>query len=212
MALINIDNVGQVGIVKEKSSWNLPPNVWSDGNNIKTEEGSIKKCPGYSEVMATCPIAPFFITQITLGDPEFWVVGGLTAIYAYDNTGSSTTLNGDINSSVTTITVTSTTGFESVGTITIGEENITYTGKTTHTLTGCTRGTSSTTAASHIDNKKVINYTKVRVNLSTVTPTTTKIDTRGRGRQGNLLISSNAVGDNWRFGTLRLDVKPDGGR
>jgi len=48
--------------------------------------------------------------------------------------------------------------------------------------------------------------------LSTVTPTTTKIDTRGRGRQGNLLISSNATGDNWRFGTLRLDVKPDGGR
>ena len=103
MALINIDNVGEVGIVKEKSSWNLPPNVWSDGNNVKTEEGSIKKCPGYSEVMATCPIAPFFITQITLGDPEFWVVGGLAAIYAYDNTGSSTTLNGDINNSVTTV-------------------------------------------------------------------------------------------------------------
>ena len=53
---------------------------------------------------------------------------------------------------------------------------------------------------------------QVRINLSTVTPTTTKIDTRGRGRQGNLLISSDAVGDNWRFGTLRLDVKPDGGR
>ena len=48
--------------------------------------------------------------------------------------------------------------------------------------------------------------------MSTVTPTTTKIDTRGRGRQANVVISSNAVNDNWRFGTLRLDVKPDGGR
>ena len=160
MALINIDNVGQVGIVKEKSSWNLPPNVWSDGNNIKTEEGSIKKCPGYSEVMATCPIAPFFITQITLGNPEFWVVGGLAAIYAYDNTGSSTTLNGNINSSVTTITVTSTTGFESVGTITIGTENVTYTGKTSTTFTGCTRGADSTSAASHSSGDTVTRSSK----------------------------------------------------
>jgi hypothetical protein len=160
MALINIDNVGQVGIVKEKSSWNLPPNVWSDGNNVKTEEGSIKKCPGYSEVMATCPIAPYHITQITLGTPEYWVVGGLTAIYAYDNTGTSTTLNGDINSSVTTVTVASTTGFEDVGTITIDEENITYTGKTTTTFTGCTRGADSTAAASHTNGDTVTRASK----------------------------------------------------
>jgi len=26
------------------------------------------------------------------------------------------------------------------------------------------------------------------------------------------VISSKAINDNWRFGTLRLDVKPDGGR
>lgn len=160
MALINIDNVGQVGIVKEKSSWNLPPNVWSDGNNVKTEEGSIKKCPGYSEVMATCPIAPYHITQITLGSPEYWVVGGLTAIYAYDNTGTSTTLNGDINSSVTTVTVASTTGFEDSGTITIGEENITYTGKSTTQFTGCTRGTDSTSAASHTNGDAVVRASK----------------------------------------------------
>ena len=160
MALINIDNVGQIGIVKEKSSWNLAPNVWSDGNNVKTEEGSIKKCPGYSEVMATCPIAPYHITQITLGTPEYWVVGGLNAIYAYDNTGTSTTLNGDINASVTTVTVASTTGFESSGTITIGEENITYTGKTATTFTGCTRGADSTSAASHTNGDAVVRSSK----------------------------------------------------
>jgi len=160
MALINIDNVGQVGIVKETSSWNLPPNVWSDGNNVTTEENSIKKCPGYSEVMATCPIAPYYITQITLGTPEFWVVGGLAAIYAYDNTGSSTALNGSINSSVTTVTVDSTSGFEDAGTITIGTENITYTGKSSTQFTGCTRGADSTTAASHSDDVTVTRSTK----------------------------------------------------
>jgi hypothetical protein len=160
MALISVDNVGQVGIVKEKSSWNLPPNVWSDGNNVKTEEGSIKKCPGYSEVMATCPIAPYFITQITLGTPEFWIVGGLAAIYAYDNTSSSTTLDGAIDASVTTVTVGSTTGFEDIGTITIDTENISYTAKTATTFTGCTRGADSTTAASHSDSITVTRSSK----------------------------------------------------
>jgi len=160
MAYIPIDKVGEVGIVKETSPWQLPPNVWSDGNNIKTEEGSIKKTPGYSEVMKTCPVAPYHLMQLTLGTPEFWVACGLTAIYAYDNTNSSTLLNGGINASVTTVTVDSTTNFESVGTITVGTENITYTGKTSTTFTGCTRGADSTSAASHADDATVTRATK----------------------------------------------------
>ena len=46
----------------------------------------------------------------------------------------------------------------------------------------------------------------------TVVPTTEKFDIRGRGRQANIRIDSDAVGDKWRYGTLRLDVQPDGGR
>ena len=46
----------------------------------------------------------------------------------------------------------------------------------------------------------------------TVNTNTTKFDLRGRGRQANVDIRSTEVGANWRYGTLRLDVKPDGGR
>ena len=138
MALVAIEKVGQIGIAKETSPWELPSNVWSDGNNVKTDEGSIRKSPGFSEVMATCPIAPYHITQITLGSPEFWVVAGLAKIYCYDNTGTTTTLDGSITSVDTTITVDSTVGFEAVGTITIGSEDIVYTGKTATTFTGAT--------------------------------------------------------------------------
>ena len=42
--------------------------------------------------------------------------------------------------------------------------------------------------------------------------TTTKKDTRIRGRQLALRVSSDAVDDKWRYGTLRLDMKPDGMR
>jgi hypothetical protein len=160
VAFIPIDKVGEVGIVKENAPWQLPPNVWSDGNNIKTDEGSIKKTPGYSEVMATCPIAPYSILQLTLGTPEFWIVAGLTAIYAYDNTSSSTLLNGGINDSVATVTVDSTVGFESVGTITIGTENISYTGKTATTFTTCSRGADSTSPDDHADDATVTRASK----------------------------------------------------
>ena len=49
-----------------------------------------------------------------------------------------------------TITVDSTTGFSSSGTIQINDEIFTYTGVTSTTFTGVTRATSSTTAANHV--------------------------------------------------------------
>jgi len=64
-------------------------------------------------------------------------------------------LNGGINASATTITVDSTTGFSTTGTLLIDQELITYTGRTSTQFTGCTRGTNGTTAASHNDNTTV---------------------------------------------------------
>ena len=49
----------------------------------------------------------------------------------------------------TTITVATTAGYPQAGTVLIGDEYITYAGKTDCQLTGCTRGTGSTTAAEH---------------------------------------------------------------
>jgi hypothetical protein len=63
----------------------------------------------------------------------------------------STTLNGDINASTTTVILTDASQFPSTGTnfILIGTEEISYTGVSTNTLTGVTRGVRGTTAASH---------------------------------------------------------------
>jgi len=45
-----------------------------------------------------------------------------------------------------------------------------------------------------------------------VNSTTSKIDTRIRGRLANIKIENTAVNDNWRFGTFRADVSQDGMR
>jgi hypothetical protein len=54
-----------------------------------------------------------------------------------------------LNSSSTTINVNSTTGFPATGTIIINAEVITYTGVTSTSFTGCTRGTNGSTAVQH---------------------------------------------------------------
>ena len=59
------------------------------------------------------------------------------------------TLSADINTSVTTLSMASSTSFPSSGTVLIDNELITYTGNSGGSLTGLTRGASGTTAASH---------------------------------------------------------------
>jgi len=46
----------------------------------------------------------------------------------------------------------------------------------------------------------------------TITTSTTKVDTRTRGRYANIKIANNNISENWRFGTLNLDLQPDGRR
>jgi len=59
------------------------------------------------------------------------------------------TLSSNINTSVTSLTMASSSSFPSTGTVIIGSELITYTGNSSGTLSGLTRGASGTTAASH---------------------------------------------------------------
>jgi hypothetical protein len=45
-----------------------------------------------------------------------------------------------------------------------------------------------------------------------ITGTTTFVSTRARGRYASIKIENNNVGESWRFGTFRADVKADGRR
>ena len=71
---------------------------------------------------------------------------------------ASTTLNGSHSSTVTTLTLTSTSDFDSSGTVHIGGEQVTYTGTTGNDITGCTRGANSTTAATHASGTTVTQF------------------------------------------------------
>ena len=76
------------------------------------------------------------------------------------STALTNTLSSGINDSVTTIPVTSNSGFPTAGTVAIGNELITYTGKGTNTLTSATRGALGTSpATAHDSGATVTNAT-----------------------------------------------------
>ena len=92
-----------------------------------------------------------FTYQINTGlDVYTYATGWGAGTWGGVVTGSqTTTLNTTVNSSATSIVLTSATGFSSTGTIVIDSESITYSGISTNTLTGCTRGANGSTAAAH---------------------------------------------------------------
>lgn len=78
-----------------------------------------------------------------------------------DNTkvlyNNDTTLNGAIDATQTTITLTDATNFPASGAVEVESESITYTGISTNDLTGCTRGAHGTANVSHVDTTAVHN-------------------------------------------------------
>lgn len=91
-------------------------------------------------------------TDVT-GDPTHIIMWNRKAVvYPYpSDSADTTTLDGAISSATaTTITVASTSSFQTQGRFIVDSEVISYTGKTSTTFTGCTRGDEDTTATTHL--------------------------------------------------------------
>ena len=83
------------------------------------------------------------------------------------------------NPTLATITVDSTSAYATTGKIIIDDEIISYTGKSSTTFTGCTRGVANTTATHHLDNALVAPSTKPQT-VTTFDPSC------GMGKYGRL--------------------------
>ncbi len=113
MPIVPITDVGKVGIIEDIPPYNLPPNAWSGGNNVRFLDNGVKKVAGYDEVMATCPFAPYYIqSYLDASGTYYWLAYGATDIAVWngstwtDVTRQSTmTLNGSVSSSGGSITV-----------------------------------------------------------------------------------------------------------
>jgi len=141
----------QGGLVLDQSTFVMQPGMALELENFEPDvQGGYRRISGYNKwVAGAVPYTadttePVLMTAYYKGD-----VLAARGENIFSTTNSSTTLDGAVLVADTTITVQSTTGFPTAGTILIGTEQITYTGTTATTFTGCTRGANGTTAAGY---------------------------------------------------------------
>jgi len=78
---VSIYNTGKRGIVKDIPAYDLPPEAWSDGQNVRFKDLSAMKCNGYS-LAATPSVAPYALFYCPSEGVRYWVYAGLEKIYA----------------------------------------------------------------------------------------------------------------------------------
>ena len=160
---------------------------WFDGDKIRFRSGYPEKIGGWTRLSNNqfVGVARSMWNWINLGSTNYLGVGtskkyyievggsfsDITPIVATDTnllggvlganpiSTAFSTLNGGISDTATSLVLTSGTSFPTSGVIKIGTEDIAYTGKSTNTLTGLTRGYNGTTAASHSNGANVGCYT-----------------------------------------------------
>lgn len=82
--------VGAAGVVKDIASTELPPNAWSDAQNIRFLDGSAMQFLGHGEVYLSPSAAPQYLMPANVGPDRYWLYATSDKQFAVSNaTGSS---------------------------------------------------------------------------------------------------------------------------
>ena len=173
------------GIVKDITEYAAGKNgpYWVDGNLVRFRNGYPTKIGGWQNdgMLGLDPSGTITSTYVTLEGiarkTVFWRanttgedymgIGTHNHLFVLENgslyditplrdvSNTDTTLTEALDATETEIDLASVTGFTATGAVLIDDEIITYTGISSLTLTGCTRGTNGTSADTHADTSAV---------------------------------------------------------
>ena len=124
---------------------------------------------------------------------------------------ATTALDGSLTNSATTIVVNSTAPFSATGMIAIGDELVTYTGKTSTSFTGCTRGYDGTTASAHASGtsvEDVIARAHHNVLSSAIISTQAKLGSGSSVPAANTVLKGIGAGSSAYGQIVNADVDP----
>ena len=88
---VQIKVLNPTGINKDISSYELPEDKWSDGNNIQFDNDKTAKVKGHLQVFGTPTVAPYWLMQFDTISTNSWIYPGLTKIYRVHTSGPTTT-------------------------------------------------------------------------------------------------------------------------
>ena len=211
------------GIVKDITEYSAGKNgpFWVDGDLIRFKNGYAEKLGGWQKEQINALDTAGSITNIettitgiarrmvywrAFADGEDRLaVGTHNHLYIVENgalyditplrdeTNAATTTDEALDDSETAIDLASVTGFKTAGAVLIGTEVITYTGISTLTLTGCTRGADSTTAAAHDSGVVVTQILIDPITTADESTTVTITDTGHGATTGDWVVLSGAA-------------------
>lgn len=83
---ITIDNVGSIGVVRDAPAHQIPPEAWTQAENVRYADGSVARLSGETQVFGTPGVAPYFSQFVSSASQPWWLYAGLQKIYVYDGT------------------------------------------------------------------------------------------------------------------------------
>ena len=210
------------GIVKDITQYSAGKNgpYWIDGNLVRFLNGYPQKIGGWEKQEFTYVDEDGTITstetsltgiarnmvswrgitdgedRIAIGTHNHLYILSNNALYDItplrDISNRATTLGEALDDSETSIDLVSVEGFPVAGAIKVGSEIITYTGISSLTLTGCTRGTNGTSAAA-ADIASVVTATLINPIATTDESTTVTITDTAHGASDNDWVVINSA-------------------
>ncbi|UOD28788.1 hypothetical protein INH39_25605 [Massilia violaceinigra] len=82
MPIIKVPAAGALGVVKDVSQHALPPNAWTDANNMRFLDGSVRQFYGHGAVYGTPAVTPLHVVPVNIGAARYWLYAGAQKIYA----------------------------------------------------------------------------------------------------------------------------------
>src|SRR5687768_15277330 len=86
MADIDINDVGQFGVIQDQKPHMLPPEVWTRAYNVISKDKGMKAMRGWDPVFGTPLYAPHFALPMVTVSDSYWLYVSLTKAAIYDGT------------------------------------------------------------------------------------------------------------------------------
>lgn len=84
--ILDYKDIAKHGIIKDVPAHTLPMGAWSDGSNVRFQNGKIKKFTGHSQVFGTATVAPHWMMPIPQAAAYYWMYAGTAKVYVTDGT------------------------------------------------------------------------------------------------------------------------------
>lgn len=68
-----ITNAGEVGLNIDGAAYELAPNAWSYGQNMRFRNGYAERMSGQAQIFTTPSITPYWLTSYRSGTSKYWV-------------------------------------------------------------------------------------------------------------------------------------------